>query len=153
LNFIRKQYFPSLPEDFKIWEKDGNNNVRLIFSGYMDDVFDPKKKFEKMSEDSLLKTLEDLVARRNRILSEAKTKGEQSQLSAEIDIQIADAWCAARDKNLSKEKIENLLSQIKDVESLVEKIKGDYFDEHMSEETDKQVDFLKSDGLSLTNEP
>jgi hypothetical protein len=45
------------------------------------------------------------------------------------------------------------LSQIKDVESLVEKIKGDYFDEHMSEETDKQVDFLKSDGLSLTNEP
>jgi hypothetical protein len=68
LNFIRKQYFPSLPEDFKIWEKDGNNNFRLIFSGYMDDVFDPKKKFEKMSEDSLLKTLEDLVARRNRIV-------------------------------------------------------------------------------------
>jgi hypothetical protein len=113
-DYIRENYLPGLPENFKIFNKDRGHSYWLILDRLEDKLFDPGKNLEKLSKEELLRKLESLV---NKPLpAKIQTEAQKREWQDKIGSQMNDLWVAANEKGATKDEVKEILTKRADID-------------------------------------
>ena len=131
--YIKKEYIPSLPDGFKIYEKIDKTTYKLIFKKMEEPDFDPTKKIKGMSKDELLQELQRLIEEKMpHYIIDVKN---QKDWKSKQDTKKANVAKNAMDKGASDEDINDIILKKTEVEILTDDAinkkvpEGHYFDE------------------------
>ena len=117
-NYIKQKYIPSMPDDFKIYEKIEKNTFRLIFKKIKEADFDPTKKLKGMSKEQLLQELQRLVEKKmpdNIIHEEGQKTWKKKQ-----DDKITNIGKCAQEQGATYDEIMNIIESKADIESVTD---------------------------------
>jgi hypothetical protein len=128
-NYIRKNYYPSLPMKFKIYEKEGKT-YRLIFQREEDTAFDPYGEFEKLSKEEVLEEYE-AICRKLQNPPEFATDKDKHNWKKNLADEATEIWLAAIKKGVKAAELSKIAKKAGlDTEDLVEKENdNEFFDE------------------------